>query len=1366
MSNDDNRPVSETQKINWFDGMTPSNADFNDQQSGLAARSSNMAKDFQGSGVLNRTPLNLLPLLNTAAPAKTNISYSALTAGNYDGLGIFVDRQPLDSVYGNQLLLTLTGANISTSLQAKVYIFGKVYNADNSLGTPTLEAITFGANGIAVSTNYFISVIGVFFNNLSGGIGRTELVSTATTSVNVSGAGQVATINITEVDPLRVIDASIVAAQIIQPNLFMRDFITSSIARRFVDELTVLINTAQNRNYVNTSLLDLNALPLSANGLANKPFLNSTNVGAAYGQKVFLTTNNVQQVSLALSLSSGTTFTGEIVIGIRELQTTSINQFANQIDLDPEPNILFEASFTATDLLNVGYVLNNTPQEVKFNFISAPVSIPASLLKSNTYYIFTITRRGDVSQGTIAIEVGTHTAVNSQFTTFNAITKTWTNDSNTDMWFKVYSAAVRVSSGVAYTNDGTMVSIQKTALNDSGVLVSYISGPYSLAIVNANASDNIIVLTEAEEFAGAITPNPRTGNPIYSRIYDQAQITIYNSSDFATLVASSPLPPLILGKINDFNNKLDNVFTGSLYLPGQVQTDSVVLINSVLPTNTLLNNKVFIPDVSSPSIKYKITNSLAETRLLGDFDGSGLFTYNDILKEEEVADVFSSQGSTILTPSLPYPISDTRARDELAYGEETLEDFLIADLDSNLIINSDDEARLTYLVNTLPASITPPATKINLMALQLGNVVNTSSPINITQTSTNDGYVVDPQTIYFNAPFIQDLRAMNVGDLVSLSTVADFSAISYSNLVIKQFLQKNDMIIETRFNRAVPVIVGTPYILSFFGYDPDPITAGGLTKQAAGNPAAIGDGYLVSSPTPHLVGTSEFNLNFPPNTYITSAPFSNVAAGISGNIIIHWTSNGAGKSMIFSNNPVSISGDGNPDTSIINRINGTLFLDAGDDIPDQGTAITADYSIAPVSTLKKCYPTQVVSVSGLTNIEFRVPYATYSSNANDPAFDSYGVDPSAYSSTNLPFILIQSDQAVPPTIINTDTFGIIPGKVLSNNAPSLQVKAVVSDNTGNVPNLTGGNYYFKVISGTNINLPATQKQFVNNSFGVSYNSGTQVVSITAPITWQVEQVNFEWLPANMVVSDLRRYVSVALTQFDNTSTYTTSNKLLIPSDMFIKGELLSDVNVPYHGDIEVAKIVLNLPLTSILSNSINIYNDLVASYSLSPGITRAGYPAMKFSDGTYVGADDNILNTTLTKNQIRIMPSIGSLNIDTTQVPNATSYTDLDEILTKLHYELRAGMYFDDGYGILYFHMEGIKDIFANEAIVQTGTVKVIIDVSLKKSGFVNTILTLGEADVSRLLLTPGGIVCPIEYSLAGDIEAGFVAGSTIPSSC
>lgn len=1589
MANENNRPP--IQRVHWFDGINPQNLDFQVEQDGELQHINYVVNDFHGSGVLQKNPVTLPPILNTTLPNPNNISFSILNAGNFDGQGIFVDRQPVDFTYGDQLLVTLDNVKIPLYSQTKVIIFGKVYDPNNAQGTPVLETLVFDKPGKKATFNYFKSVIAVFFNNFSGGAGRTDLSAATQKSLNLSLPDQAGRIIIQEVEPLQVLDHGLVLHQSDAPNIDIRDFITSTTTRTFKDELTFVVTTAQNTSYVPVALTDLNQLPLNTSGLATKPFLDNTTNGVLYGQKIYLTTNNIQQLSFALSLQNDAYgWSGEFVIGIRPLQTKSTNQFANQIDLDPDVNVLFEASFTQNDLLNYGYVLSTVPQEIKFNFIGTAMAQPNGILTPNQYYVVTLSRRADTSTGKILIEAGAKELQNSKFTTFNPTTKAWTDDAQTDLWFKMYSGAVRVSSGIAYTNTGKMITLQKTTTTSTGAIVSAIAGPYPLAVIDSIASDNIVLLQSTEDFEDP-GEHPRTGNLVFLRIIDKATVSVLSTQDFNTLVASTNNAsqsdlPVVLAVINDLNNRTNIAYSGVITLPGQVRKNQIILFNTNIPDDILKINNIITPNNATTGVRYRIVDSVSTTQYLGDFNNDKIFTSYDLVTQAQIQDTFSAQSTNVSTGTSydPFSIFDTRSRDILGFGKQNIEDFILSDVDGYLTINSIDAARLQYLTTTLPAFVTPPPTSTTIQVLTLENITSRNNPILVAQITNLDGYAhaVFPDRLGFTALNVGDMRALSVGDKVTLSadghTNIDgtYTNPAYSNLLISKFIQRNDLLIETRFQSNVIPTVDTSYVLSFYNQNPvfnnnlgvfgeiatevlefvvpginlitanvvpgdkvvissdtlvqsragtytisqvidavtfrvtAPLTAiapgiasagieifasDGVTPKlqdtavveftlntvsllAAGivpgdkfhvtlGPAGLNGVYTVSRilsdqvltivpPLAPLVADATTILtntlsaiatsasvssttNFPNSgtllidneqiTYTGTTPISftgltrgangttaaihNINAVVSntfaatfqindsadimvklvptaltgvtisngpvfpnietlapaslpngvdsvfkfslthipvtGAVNVHWISGGITKTMVFSAAPVTISGDGNPVNSSINRLTGTIILDTFLP-PDAGTMITTDYRVAPIVTLKHCYPTVVNAVSPTqTDIEFRVPFIN-----TIPATDINGI-------RLCPYVIIQTNNADPPAIVLDGAAHVVAGAVTPNTInptasdgyviPSRNVVLQLTDTAGNIPNITAGSYWMQIYSGSRVNLPAIQKEFLSD-----------ILSLSSPVNWTIQKNNFEWLPSNMIINDYRRFLPAAFVTRTPGGPYNSVNEMWVPADMYVgRGEILSAPGVPYHGDLEITKLNLDLPVTALLSNDINIYNNLIATYAPTPGITRGGRQAMKFSDGSYVGADDIGLNTALTKNQVRVMPALGSLYLDGYQVPNAPVYTDLDEVLTKLHYEIRMGMYYDDVNGVLHFHAENIKAIFDNEPIVQTGIVRIVVDVALKKSGFINPVVSVNATDILRLFTNPVDITPTPKYSISGEIVAGFTVGKS-----
>lgn len=1259
-------------RVNWFDGMKPENSEFTEEQQGFIDRSKYIVTDFSGSGVLQKNDIDQIKILDTTNPSTSNISYNILKSGNFDGQGIFVDRQPIDSVYGDQLLIELSNAQLN-NITTKVIIFGKKYDPSSIEGIPILETLEFFNNGSKVTLNYFKSVIAVFFNNLSGGSGITAVNTTLQVSENTSiSSDDISKITINEVDQLRVTDAALVLDNSYVPNIFIRDFITSSSTRSFLDELDSVVVNAQSVNYVSVSSSDITKLSLDFSGSTTKPMLDSTTSGFIFGQKFYLLTNNIQQISLSLALENSDTgnWSGELVVGCRKLQTKTQNQYADPLILDPDSTVIFESSVTQEELLDNGVVLNATSQEVKFNFINTQAASPSTLIEGNDYYIVTISRRGDLSNGTIVIDTGAKTSATSMFTTYNPSTKSWTDDSSTDIWMKIYSSAIRVTAGVAYTNDGTMVSIKKTTKSDDGSIVSFIAGPYSLNVVDSVASDNIVVLEHVDDY-DVKSNSERTGNLVYLRIFDKATINIYNSSELTQLLAISNKIPLILAKINDINNRIDNAYTGTFTFPGQIMQDSALLINASVPSAVLSNvrNKILIPDITTPSIKYRINSVKQSEFYLGDFYGLNYFNNDDLNKELELVDKFSGQ-----LVNVPFDIFDPRAIDILCYGNETTKNFVLGDINGDLIIDNDDVEILTDLSNTIPGNVSPAPTKVVFNELELSNIYNDGSPILITLSTAQDAYATASDEILFTAPLL-DLRTMAIGDIIALS-VDGFSTTTYENLIIDKIIYRNELVFTVEYVDLFTPIVEHSYLLSFFDYSPyrEDVIVG------AGNGAS-----------------TIFTLYLPPNTIIDPG-----LAEIDGDVIISWTEGFVQRSHTFFSDG---SNSGDATSGSIDRINGIVSITMV--APDIGTDILATYRLKPKATLRHGYVTKYEQISGNTVVEFRVPFILMPDDIVDISLSQ--------------FVVIQTDQGDPPTIVNTDGTNEIDGQITILDLPYLQMKVKVTDQDGNDPLLSLGNYYIRVDSGNPVNIPAIQDQFVTN-----------ILNIYDPITWQIQQYNFEWITDNMLISDLRRYLPVSLIDIQDQNDYIVNNDIWFPNNIILEhGEILIDESTPYHGDIEINKIILELPIESLLSNSINIYSVFVASSSENPGLTTAGYPAMKFSDGSFVGVNDDGYSTALTNNQVKITPSMHSLHLSIQGDAYSVPIDFADEAM------LVSGMTFDEDSGILYFHSEGLQDLIDTEDVLETTTTKIIINVALKKSGFINKTISVSKEDIGRLFTTP-----------------------------
>jgi hypothetical protein len=175
----------------------------------------------------------------------------------------------------------------------------------------------------------------------------------------------------------------------------------------------------------------------------------------------------------------------------------------------------------------------------------------------------------------------------------------------------------------------------------------------------------------------------------------------------------------------------------------------------------------------------------------------------------------------------------------------------------------------------------------------------------------------------------------------------------------------------------------------------------------------------------------------------------------------------------------------------------------------------------------------------------------------------------------------------------------------------------------------------------------------------------------------------------------------------------------IPNNLIIgnSGEIRRPDGNYYKVDFEIAKLVFEIPLSMIGEKTMYLFDDFISNYFGGPGgLTRLGFPAMKFADGTFVEAD------ALGRNQVRFLAEIQSFS------PNETAIS-IDGYYGVV-VDPRIGIYLDDNTGILKLNFANLYQ----DPIFQTLNTKVQIQVFLKKSGFNNAPLFLNSIVVNNLL--------------------------------
>ncbi len=173
----------------------------------------------------------------------------------------------------------------------------------------------------------------------------------------------------------------------------------------------------------------------------------------------------------------------------------------------------------------------------------------------------------------------------------------------------------------------------------------------------------------------------------------------------------------------------------------------------------------------------------------------------------------------------------------------------------------------------------------------------------------------------------------------------------------------------------------------------------------------------------------------------------------------------------------------------------------------------------------------------------------------------------------------------------------------------------------------------------------------------------------------------------------------------------------VPDNLIIdKGEITRPDGNLYKVDFEVGTIVLEIPDGFYgTEKTLNIFEDFIADYS-GNGLTRLGYPAMKFSDCSYVA------NDALDKDQVRFSVAVQSFS------PNTNG----------LDSESNPGVIVDGKIGVSVDYSTGLLTLnFTNlyqDPTLPTLNTKVQVHTYLKKSGFNNETLFVNSEKVANLL--------------------------------
>lgn len=237
------------------------------------------------------------------------------------------------------------------------------------------------------------------------------------------------------------------------------------------------------------------------------------------------------------------------------------------------------------------------------------------------------------------------------------------------------------------------------------------------------------------------------------------------------------------------------------------------------------------------------------------------------------------------------------------------------------------------------------------------------------------------------------------------------------------------------------------------------------------------------------------------------------------------------------------------------------------------------------------------------------------------------------------------------------------------------------------------------------------------------------------VTYQIVSLPF-WQPYLLAVSSKARQVPASFTSpesvpdEDCTTALTYQcvdknaiipavdpgrNDFYVPDNLFIgKGQILRSDGSFFQVDFEINTITLELPAEPLSESAINVFEKFVAD--AGAGVTRAKYPAMRYSDCSTVRITD------LAEGKVKFGIALQSL------VKNLDGYSD--DGYGIIISDPISGVYMDHTTGILKLSM---KDLSVDE-VFMTLVSKIQITVYLKKGGWHNTPLLIGPNEILGLI--------------------------------
>lgn len=770
-----NKASSVLPKVNFFDGQKITESDLDTEQLHIQSVAGGIINDFHGSGVIKENIFKSNVLFDSSkpgfySPAGSTNSKEVVEAGTFDGKPLYLDIQPSDVDAGNRLEISVSETEAKGRDAVKILIIGYAFDSINPGGQLVYELLTFDKNQSLITKYYYTSVVSFFLNNFSGGTGRNEFGLDMVSSNLALANGK---IQIMEAEQLKVYPASVVQSQVYSPSQDLSSFITYDNDVTIEDLIKEAIGSDANFSDLYFELQDAKVSSFQKNG----------SVTVSYGQKFLAKTSNLQRIDLLMSVTQDTSlpiaqqydFSGDLVLSIHKLSTETKCATDvvpdNLIDFDPEIEPVMEISVNQDDFASIGIVLTSQPQAVSFNFSNTLLADPSISpnLEPNNFYCFILSRRGSTSTGTINIHVGwdepERRTSNGQpknaiqefgnqttrYFEYDTTTKKYVDYSNLSLWHKIYSDTIEVTPGTAYSNDSFLITIPKTQEYVGDTKISNYIDCISLVDISSSGI-NYVLLQHIEKFITPIT-HPRTGNFVFSRIFDTGGIAVVNSQNLEDL--SKDEYPLILSSVSDKNTRYASEINGTLDKPGLINRDYVLIVS---PDPTLLEqnlvDRIFVPDTDcNCSYKYRIIKSECITYKVGDLNN------DKIINSEDLGEFLNYIGKTINS------IGTERS---LLSGSIDYVKFKQSDLNGDDTVDGTDLALLEDAINgSVNFSVD---SSFKVLKVYLENILaSDDNPTVFEDLASSASTIFDTNKISFLTTTEELACAIRIGDILSVS---------------------------------------------------------------------------------------------------------------------------------------------------------------------------------------------------------------------------------------------------------------------------------------------------------------------------------------------------------------------------------------------------------------------------------------------------------------------------------------------------------------------------------------------------------------------------------------------------------------------